>query len=183
MKEPRLSNLMKISLAMLICALALGCVPFAKTVEFEGRMKKLESATLALVQGVQSGEIPVEQGLALIAQVDLERKALQKDWNTYKDAPWYTKLDAALTVVLGVGAVLGIPVAWIQRARALRAAAQAATSGRIGEALVGAVEVFSKSNPEAGKTLKNLASTKLSNAGVAAEGHDLVKAVTKPTGG
>jgi hypothetical protein len=164
--------LMRFNVVMMLCILLVGCLGDAERAEIEARLARLQAKTEALTEGIRSGKIPVEEGLALIAVVGEEIKATQKDLTDLANKPWYTKLDAVFTLVLGLGNVLGIPTAWIQRARAIR-------NSKVAESVIRGVEAFTKKRDDDGGDIKEVIATTMANMGVSDAGYKAVKAATE----
>lgn len=162
---------MRIFLIVLMSCLLVGCIPAAKRAEIEGRIATLQAKTEAVVEGIKAGKIPVEEGMALVATFQAELKQAKADWDELANAPWYTKLDGLLTLVLGAGSLFGIPTAWINRVRAVR-------NSKITEAVIQGVEGFSKGRDDNGGGVKESISTMMARMGVSSEGHAAVKAAT-----
>jgi len=163
---------MRIFITVLLACLLVGCIPAAKRAEIEGRIARLQAQTEAVVEGIKAGKIPMEEGMALIGTFQGELKQAKADWDEIANAPWYTKLDGLLTLVLGAGSAFGIPVAWIQRIRAIR-------NSKITEAVIQGVEGFAKTREDNGGGVKESIAAMMSRMGVSAEGHAAVKAATE----
>lgn len=169
-----MDTLIRLTLCSVLVLALVGCLPSAKRAEIEARIQRLQDQTLAITEGIKAGKIPVAEGMALIQTVSAELDATKKDLDALASAPWYTKLDGLLTLVLGAGSLFGLPTAWIQRVRAIR-------NSKIAEAVIQGVEAYGTANDGA-KALKGEIETAMGRLDVASHGHALVKSVTQPAG-